>query len=657
MQVPDKTYSYLEYGALRAIQSSESNFDIMGKIAGYYVPMLLTIFKCVSYIGFIFVIPVMIITGSIDRFKKYLILIASFQVWPVISSILNMFVDLYSATSFSDLSRAGGVSLSTLSTIENTSDIIVAVASSLQMSVPVISYAFISGGIDAITSFHGNLTAAMNQGSSIASSEILSGNKSFDNENIGNTNNFKTDRSSSYKSDSSLMEYADGSTMRQLTSGKEIYSGGSGITEHQAPFKFDLSSSMQSVAEESARNQASVVEATSKAYTESKAKTIDEMAEVITSIDKHISSGDTLGLSEKMSKNKEYGEVMSNAKQIQKETGSDLKTSIGIALGKMFSASAEYSSSSRDSYQDSSIKSKDFREMVNQLSDLTKDENIQKTLGFSEQSLSKFNESASQTKTLEDRYSKESQLLKSKESSASQIKSNNMSGTFDKTGEVISSVAESLGINERDAINKIQRGDILTLKKANEASTAIANFELEKLGGTNVDRQLNNSSYTEKANNYEGMRERAPQFGNVGSSNEISEGINGSNKSSDNLGNNIEDFESKFDEGFDGKFSNKDIMNKAKSDIETGKNEVNRKDKDLQARGSQREAEVAGKFNVGEKSIDKNIKDREGRLEFTKSTREKIDNFMNRNSDSETNNETKKDITNETAEQIKKDTK
>jgi hypothetical protein len=177
----------------------------MGKIAGYYIPMLLTIFKCVSYIGFIFVIPVMIITGNMDRFKKYLILIVSFQIWPVISSILNMFVDLYSATSFSDLSRAGGISLSTLSTIENTSDMIVAIASSLQMSVPVISYAFISGGIDAVMGFHGNLTSAMNQGGSIASSEMLSGNKNFDNENIGNANNFKAKESVASKVKSNSM--------------------------------------------------------------------------------------------------------------------------------------------------------------------------------------------------------------------------------------------------------------------------------------------------------------------------------------------------------------------------------------------------------------------------------------------------------------------
>jgi hypothetical protein len=164
----------------------------------------------------------------------------------------------------------------------------------------------------------------MNQGSSIASSEMLSGNKNFDNENIGNTNNFKTDRSSSYKSDSSLMEYADGSTMRQLSSGKELYSSGSGMTEHQTPFKFDLSSSMQSIAEERVAEQASVVEESSKAYTKSKSETIDQMAEMMTLIDDHISSGDSLGLSEKISKNKDLSGAYNIAKQDSKDKNSSL---------------------------------------------------------------------------------------------------------------------------------------------------------------------------------------------------------------------------------------------------------------------------------------------------------------------------------------------
>jgi hypothetical protein len=192
--------------------------------------------------------------------------------------------------------------------------------------------------------FHGNLISAMNQGSSIASSEMLSGNKNFDNENIGNTNNFKTDRSSSYKSDSSLMEYADGSTMRQLFSGKELYSSGSGMTEHQTPFKFDLSSSMQSIAEERVAEQASVVEESSNAYTKSKSETIDQMAEMMTSIDDHISSGDSLGLSEKIAKNKDLSGAYNIGKQIEKQTNSGFKASFSLGLGSI--ANFEYNTDS-----------------------------------------------------------------------------------------------------------------------------------------------------------------------------------------------------------------------------------------------------------------------------------------------------------------------
>ena len=83
------------------------------------------------------------------------------------------------------------------------------------------------------------------------------------------------------------------------------------------------------------------------------------MAEVMTSIDDHISKGDTLGLSDKISGSKEMSDAYNNAKQIQKETGSNFKTAAGISFGNMFSVNFEYNSS--DSYQDTTIKNKDSR--------------------------------------------------------------------------------------------------------------------------------------------------------------------------------------------------------------------------------------------------------------------------------------------------------
>ena len=84
-----------------------------------------------------------------------------------------------------------------------------------------------------------------------------------------------------------------------------------------------------------------------------------------------------------------------------------------------------------------------------------------------------------------------------------------MNFASDKTDEVIVSASESLGISQRDAISKLKSRDSGIRKKADEVANNIANSELEKLGST---PNLNNSSYTEKTNNYEGMRERAPQF-------------------------------------------------------------------------------------------------------------------------------------------------
>ena len=256
------------------------------------------------------------------------------------------------------------------------------------------------------------------------------------------------------------------------------------------------------------------------------------------------------------------------------------------------------------------------------------------------------NESASQTKTLEDRHSKQTQDLKSKESVASKVRSNSITKSRDITDEVIVGTASDLGIHQRDAISKIHSGDSGARKKADEVAYNIANRELDKLGNT---PNLNNSSYTEKTNNYEGMRERAPQF------------------------------ENKYNEPLEGS-----IKDKVGAKIETGKINVNKKRSDLEAKGNEKRGEFVGKFNVGEKEIDKggidkNIKDREEGFEATEIARKVIDGglsggkFVAKNIKQKVDdyhvNEYKNELmldgydtnqkkdTNESAEQIKKDKK
>lgn len=172
-----------------------------------------------------------------------------------------------------------------------------------------------------------------------------------------------------------------------------------------------------------------------------------------------------------------------------------------------------------------------------------------------------------------------------------------MNFASDKTDEVIVRVASDLGTTQRCTLIKIHSGDHVVRKKADEVAYNIANRELDKLGST---PNLNNSSYTEKTNNYEGMRERAPQF------------------------------ENKYNKPLEGS-----IKDKVRAKIETGKINVNKKRSDLEAKGNEKRGEFVGKFNVGEESIDKesidkNIKDREERFEATEIAREVIDGGLSK---------------------------
>jgi hypothetical protein len=228
-----KNYSD-DYGYARASATQESNWHIAGDLAGTYLPILMSVLKGLVYSSFIFMLPLLLMSGGWGRYLNYLTLITSFQLWGPLNAVLNMFMDIYSSATLSGIADHI-VSFSTMSRIGNYTDKIVAVASGLQMAIPFLSFSIIQGGVGGFIHLAGTITGASQSAASQAANESVTGNKSFDNYSVGNQQHynqsgFKTDWNDSYAAGASSYQHTDGTMEKVTGGGNTLMQSGIGFT-------------------------------------------------------------------------------------------------------------------------------------------------------------------------------------------------------------------------------------------------------------------------------------------------------------------------------------------------------------------------------------------------------------------------------------------
>jgi hypothetical protein len=495
---------YGDYGTLRTIQNQETTWQITGRLAGYYMPMLLTVLKCLAYGMFIFVGPAMVLTANFTHFRTYLMVLASFQLWPALSAILNMFVDLYSAQLFSEMSGRA-VTLATFSRIGSIADKIVGVASVLQMSVPYLSWQVMQGSYGVLNTMGANLQASMNSAATATSSELTSGNRSFDNVTMSNVSGFKTDLNSGYKADASELQQASGALMKVTAQGQSISVGGAGIDKMQSDIKYTIRSGDEKQMSKAVNDQESLVKGLSNSFSQAQSKTIDRAADILNTIDDHISSGKSTSASKQITNSKEWAQIKAKADELHNslniekqeafrmalhaEAGKDgilniVKKTVGVSGGVSLEKSGSSSSTGTVGKNNSSSDTSNTTEQGGISDQNAHEENVASQLGLSKQQVERYNHSLNETNSLEDRLNFERNRLSSLEHSLQQTRSSGGSYERDVTDEVVAGTAKILGISKHEAITRIAAGDWAARRTADSIHRKMQNEELAATGLT-----------------------------------------------------------------------------------------------------------------------------------------------------------------------------
>ena len=316
-----------EYGFARASATQESNWHIAGELASTYLPILLTVFKGLVYSSFIFLMPLLLMSGGWMRYLNWITLIASLQLWAPLNSVLNLFIDTYTSSTLFGIANQI-VSFSTISKIGNYTDKIVVVASGLQMAIPFLAFSIIQGGVSGFIHLAGNITGASQGAASQAANEVVTGNKGFDNYSVGNQqlynrSGFKTDWNESYAAGASSTQLQDGSLEKVTAGGNVVAQSGIGFTASGGSTTYKQEDSRHGQVNEGVQQQEALHLQDMRTASNAKSNTMSKTADYISHLAQREHAGESFNYDAMGEQGEAMRQAVNNTKQLHDNKGYD----------------------------------------------------------------------------------------------------------------------------------------------------------------------------------------------------------------------------------------------------------------------------------------------------------------------------------------------
>lgn len=265
------SYRSGKYPTAKAQLHHEAGGLISGDLAEKTLTGSLAVMKIIIYGSFIFLFPMLILTGGITKYKAWITAAFSLALWSPLFSMINMVIDFA-------YQPATIVSYSTWSTELKKFDSIASTAANLSLMIPFLAYGLTRMAEGGFMHLAGSIMANANSAASALASEKASGRREWDNESIRNTN---SDNVSSNKHDSS-MQYvsgaarslmSDGSTEMIRPDGKVVYFGGTGQNTSVGETRYTEGAGFNMHSEEGIRHETQEMES----ETAIKSKAFDKM--------------------------------------------------------------------------------------------------------------------------------------------------------------------------------------------------------------------------------------------------------------------------------------------------------------------------------------------------------------------------------------------
>ena len=417
------SYRSGKYATARAQMHQEAGGLLSGDLAEKTLTGSLAVMKVIVYGSFIFLLPMLILTGGFTRYKSWITMAFSLSLWPPLYSILNMVIDFA-------YEPAKVVSYSSWSTEVKKFDSIAGLAAGLSISIPFLAYYMTRLGEGGLTQLAGTIMASSNAAVSAIAGERSSGMRNWDNDNIDNvsrhnSNGFKTNHNLEYVSGENGWNLADGSHFKLTAGGKQIITGGHGLTSSGGDVSMRSEESNHVMLNEGVNKQKSLASSEQVMFTESQAKTISHQASMLESIAEHTRSGSGYNIDtsteegktvdkvlheiDSLNKSNNYGWRQNAEAVLEAHSGFDLPFGLGGVTAKG-SVSAGNFSDQQNSGSLTINKEDNSKETYNNITRALNNDSWTKEHGVSQDQSKGLHESYEETqraeKQLADRYDK-----------------------------------------------------------------------------------------------------------------------------------------------------------------------------------------------------------------------------------------------------------
>jgi hypothetical protein len=171
--------------AAKGEQQQRNTYLTMGSIAARTLPVMKAVMEAISYaiapVIFLFVL----MPGGLTAFGQYALFMVWLQMWPILYAIINSIMYWYGSQASHNASLLSdgthGLALDTLNALSSTNADMVALAGYMALSIPMVSYMLIRGGMAAGSSVYSSLMQPASGAATAAATEMTGGNLSMGN--------------------------------------------------------------------------------------------------------------------------------------------------------------------------------------------------------------------------------------------------------------------------------------------------------------------------------------------------------------------------------------------------------------------------------------------------------------------------------------------
>lgn len=476
------------YPAVKAQLQQEAGGLLSGDMAETVLTSSLAVMKNIAYASFIFLVPLILVAGGMSKYKNWIVICLSLQLWPALYAVLNMMIDYaYDPVKV--------ISYSAWATETKRFDSMASVAANLTMLIPFLAIWLTKLGEGGFMQLAGSIMATANSATASASAEKASGSRSWDNDSIGNSsrNNVsenKFDDTRQYVSGTNSSIQSDGSTQKVLPNGSVITTSGAGATSSVGEASYREGAGMSAAIQEGLNKEMQAMNTTAASYSKAQDSLISKEASALSSIatNKRSDTGYNIDTSteegkefvkglnaiDRMTESNEYS-WQQNAEAHLKADASFGKTFcdlLGLNVGAGGSVSAQNSSTQSNTKVGEVSKEMQKHEKMGANIRTSNNESVLESLGVDKTQQEGIRESYNQTKRLEEQVSAHQSNIDSYNKKIDYVESHNNEFNRDMTQEVIEGYKQKYNVGDTTAAKEVLSGSAKAQGVFRELSSA-----------------------------------------------------------------------------------------------------------------------------------------------------------------------------------------